>query len=216
MGQRLVVEVKEKDELLCTLYFHWSGYTASTYDEVCQLVKILEGHDVNRTVVDFKDGKISLKELETEVKNYEDKILQIIHAYEELGGGLSGDADNLAYAKKKYPHEVFKVEVDRNNGLVDISPKGMQEALNWAEANAVVDISEKTVSIEAWMYILEEDFLEEQKEGWYEGVEIISPPDVDIEDFCFSEAEDICELVSDICGNNQIIFDGTAYMVPIQ
>lgn len=38
MGQRLVISIKQHNEEIAAIYYHWSAYTASSIYEIAQLV----------------------------------------------------------------------------------------------------------------------------------------------------------------------------------
>ena len=67
MGQRLVVTIKNKGEDKMKIYYHWSGYTMSTFEELQKLWDII-------------------KPLKKAGKSTEEILLGIIH-------GLEGNVD---------------------------------------------------------------------------------------------------------------------------
>ena len=148
MGQRLVVTIKNNGEDLAKIYYHWSAYTVSALWEASKLVNCIFNH---------KD------ETEKELK------LRLIRFCEENGGGISGDDYEFEYIKNMYPNEVFKTDgYSRNNGLISLSERGMEEAQSWSEGDLDILIDEEMINNGVYCYWESlEDYNEEVK-SWGE------------------------------------------------
>ena len=132
MGQRLVVTIKNNGEDLAKIYYHWSAYTVSALWEASKLVKCIFNH---------KD------ETERELQ------LRLIRFCEENGGGISGDAYEFEYIEKMYPNEIFKKDgYSRNNGLISLSERGMQESQDWSEGDLDILIDEEMINNGVYCY----------------------------------------------------------------
>ena len=116
MGQRLVVELEENNNLIASIYYHWSAYFSPTIQEL-----------------KFLSDDI----LEAEQKN-EDVLLAILKGLEKRGGGLRGMPEDLVEAKKLFPTYEFKdpEQVSRNDGIITFIPGGMESFYNWADGMA--------------------------------------------------------------------------------
>ena len=197
MGQRLVLEVFEGDERIASAYFHWSGYTQSTYQEIAKLIRILDGKDVygEKFHVDFEKHAISYEKIHLKPEDYQadDVRLRMIRAYEGLGGGLG--REDAEYAKRIFPGETFSENVDRTYGLVFLSEEEMKTSFDWAEAYARINLKERVVSeVDCWLYTPEEEIRK--------GAVIVKSKE-DLFDFPFEKAEEISKQVCGLlkCGS---------------
>jgi hypothetical protein len=126
MGQRLVVSVQNNGKELATVYYHWSAYTVSALWEVSKLVRCIFNHE---------------DETEEELK------LRLIRFCEENGGGINGNTAEFKYIQDLYPNEVFKRDgYSRNNGLIDLSERGREEAHGWSEGDVEIYIDEERIN----------------------------------------------------------------------
>ena len=183
MGQRLVVSVIENNERLATIYFHWSGYTKSVYDELRTFINMLNGKQVNRTVL-TKEG---FREIESAKAEEEDTLLKLVRMYESVGGGLSDEADEAF--EKKYPGVEYSKDVSRNDGLIDFTEEGMRNADCWAEATAKVDLDFREVSVEPFYYVDPDDL---------EPDDVVTELSEDPFSFIFDEIEDRYNMICNV------------------
>ena len=183
MGQRLVVSVIENNERLATIYFHWSGYTISTYFELKTLINMLDGKTVDRTVL-TREG---FQKIESAKVEEEDTLLKLVRLYESLGGGLSGN-EFEAFAKR-YPGVAFKKDADRNNGLIDFTKEGMKDADNWAEASASINLDTREVVVEPFFCIFPEEL---------EPDDVVTELKEDPTRFTFDDIEDRYNMICNV------------------
>lgn len=162
MGQRLVVTIKdtslEKPDLM-KIYYHWSGYTKSTQHVLYELV------DVIRTAELQKKSREEL--LLDIIKHVETKDVEEYEHFKKLfpnfdgtcAGGIDGgpnktewDVDTKKYKvvghnpeweyiTKLYPNHKFNEHPDRNNGLIAMTEKGMEDMQNWSEGDASINLN---------------------------------------------------------------------------
>lgn len=126
MGQRLVVSIQNNGKELATVYYHWSAYTVSALWEASKLVNCIFNH---------KD------ETEEELK------LRLIRFCYENGGGINGNEEEFKYIESLYPGEVFKRDgYSRNDGLIDLSERGREEAHRWSEGDVEIYIDEERIN----------------------------------------------------------------------
>lgn len=121
MGQRLVVTVRSKDEDICKIYYHWSAYSVSALVEAKSIIDAI--FDEENDIADLR--------------------LRLIRFCEQNGGGIDGgkDSDEWNYITREYPDEVFKSEgISRNDGLIALSEKGMDDIQYWSEGDIIIDL----------------------------------------------------------------------------
>lgn len=181
MGQRLVVTIKDKNEPKMKIYYHWSAYTASTFDVLNDLwnnaIKPLKRagkgtSDILLGIIRYLEGNVDenfrawLKSNDMS-KIYKDGKLPSCHGgigfFNKKNDPFDDNLPNeeLAYIQSLYPGETFSTDVDRNNGLVYMSKDGMNDADAWAEGTASIDLDTETFSNDVnWVYHGKEEFIE--------------------------------------------------------
>lgn len=141
MGQRLVIQIKDsKGERLATQYMHWSGYTGSTLEIARNLHDELESRGPIREEPEF--------------------AVQLLRAA-CTGAALTKEAE-LALGTKETR------ALNRNDGLIDVTPEEMQESVSWEEASLEIILDSKG-GIDAtgyytdvfWQYEDIKEFIEE-------------------------------------------------------
>lgn len=195
MGQRLVINCYDKDNnRIGNLYYHWSAYTGSSYEEVYKLYKAYE------------------EEPETD-----DKQLRLIHVSEKLGGGIPGyyykddfykkDWSEREYIENKFNNETFKTEdINRNDGLVSISPQGMEISDIFAEG--VCDLNIDTGILEyndnLWGFDSMDQYIEEVQldEEEIPPISYICP--YDLQDIDIDTCKKVSDWIYDIAYNKDM------------
>lgn len=170
MGQRLVVTINEDGKPKMKIYYHWSAYTSSTFDELQKLWRIIKqskkvhGNDTKAILLDIIHGVEGVDE--EYKKAMEPLVSRLNHPVERsYHGGIDGGgkSDEFAYIQRLYPDETFKTDPDRNCGLVAMSDKGMNAMDDWAEGTASIDIVTNEISNEVFYSLDEGGYVE-----WYE------------------------------------------------
>lgn len=123
MGQRLTVDILDNGERIAIVYYHWSAYFDSTIYEL-ELLK-------NDIVAAKKEGK--------------DVLLAIIDGLEKRGGGLDLSFRSRKAAKNKWPDRIFKLNIDRNDGIISIEEQDIKEVYAATEGTASIDIDTEEV-----------------------------------------------------------------------
>lgn len=134
MGQRLVITVEKNDEILAKIYYHWSAYTISALYETKRLLEGIENC-----------SSMTNRELQ----------LQLIRFCEECGGGIEGGtkSEEFNWISRTFPDKEFKREnIDRNEGLIAISSKGMRDIQMWSEGDIIINLD--TCKISNWVHYL--------------------------------------------------------------
>lgn len=114
MGQRLNIEIKKKGKRLANCYYHWSGYTRTS-------LKLIQ--EILSNMYDYKD--------------VENDNRQAILLLETTGAGLiESEYDTLPETEKKY----HRIGTNRNNGLIAITDKEMNNTEEWEEARVTINL----------------------------------------------------------------------------
>ena len=150
MGQRLVITVHAFDEDIAKIYYHWSAYTISAFQEA-------------KDIIDNVDWFNSTSK--------DELILRITRQLEKCGGGVS-IRDREAF-KKKYPNETFKDDIDRDCGLIAITDDGMEELEYWSERDLIIDFdTEKVYNDVMFTYESDEEFKQDRLDAGFEDDDI--------------------------------------------
>lgn len=159
MGQRLVLTIKNHDEDIAKIYYHWSAYTYSALLETKQIIDC---------VYNSKDETI--KELQ----------LRLIKFLEANGGGIRGDKYEFEYIKKMFPNETFKEDgYSRSNGLIALSEKGMTELQQWSEGDIILHLDEEIVENTVYGWYENIHVYNEERKEWDEDFEGYSPDEIE-------------------------------------
>ena len=180
MGQRLVVTVRSKDEDICKIYYHWSAYSVSALVEAKSIIDAI--FDEENDIADLR--------------------LRLIRFCEQNGGGIDGgkDSDEWNYITREYPNEVFKSEgISRNDGLIALSEKGMDDTQYWSEGDVIIDLDECRVinEVSLWFINIEEynQELEERDEA-AEKLEDIPELQCDLTHFAFEDIDYLIDALN--------------------
>lgn len=186
MGQRLVVTINFQGQDLAKIYYHWSGYTYSALLETKKIIDCIYNH---------KD--------ETE----EEMLLRLIHFCENNGGGITGNRglNEFQYIQNLYPNEEFKSKgIDRNDGLIALSEKGMADLQSWSEGDVYINIDEDQVNFCVYSgYESLDEYIEDRK-SWddeFDETELGNIPEFD---FClgYFDVGDIDSIAAAIYNTN--------------
>lgn len=134
MGQRLNIEIYSGDEVLANSYYHWSGYTSSALNLTNTIIENFE----------------KIQE--------ENKVLRAIRLLETTGARLT--IEEINYANSKGIKKTFEPAKSRNDGLIAISNKGIENTRLWEEARVKIDIENKTVDLDIFTYYTHEHYAE--------------------------------------------------------
>ena len=185
MGQRLVITVDKDGEDICKIYYHWSAYTLSALYAVRDLIPVLE-----------KEG---------------DTVLNITRFLESQGGGLDMGTAGEEYQafKERYPNEEFSNDVSRNDGLIAITEKGMEDMQGWSEGDINIDLDTGMVHNEV-IWGCGSDYLEEWEK------EMGKKPKVkeltcNIFEFSFDDIGKVIHEVEN--GENMVSYNGEIYQL---
>lgn len=181
MGQRLNIEITKNGKVLANAYYHWSGFTDSAIELTTQILSRFE--EVKKKVARQKSSNKDL--------------LFAIRLLELTGAGIDfkdKESDRVLTIGNE-----FKTMIDRNEGIIGVTKKQIEETRNWEEARVEIDIATKIV----WFGVFH-GFEEDEKEEWIDKRDKISEDfDFPIYDLtfeqCFEMEKKIYEAVENNC-----------------
>lgn len=178
MGQRLVMTIKENDNILMKVYYHWSAYTVSSLIEA------------QRFLDSYFDNKF---------EEIEDTKLRCIRALEKLGTRLDNKSEFEEF-KKLYPNEeLIKDNLDRNKGLIAITEDDMNHVQSYSEGDIIVDLANEIICCAC---ISGYEDLEEYNE-WNDSElkeEDIEHLSIDLDNIDFRELNDVIDVLDSVNG----------------
>lgn len=126
MGQRLNIQIQRGETILANAYYHWSAYTGSALE---LLKTIHENWD--------------------KLSNEENDIIRAVRLLEATGAGLTQEElFNVDILGQGFVPQ--NVEINRNDGLIAVSPEGIAETNDWAEGGAIIDLDDAMVSFDVF------------------------------------------------------------------
>lgn len=117
MGQRLVIDIKGCDSKpLGCIYYHWNGYTDSSYSTTSEFLSAWENTDPNK-----------------------EDLERFLECCKNLNYGMAYDGSKLPTNTV----QMFKQHIDRNHGIFTIAAdnKAYADMKSWAEALVEIDFS---------------------------------------------------------------------------
>ncbi len=144
MGQRLNIEIGYKDKVLANCYYHWSGYTTSAFALTRQ---IIEYFSTIGPVNSYNMFFLAVKSLE--------------HTGARLSCYEARQARKIDAAH--FPYRGTYKYLDRNDGLISVSKRGITETMRWAEADVIIDLYDNTVDMCGVFYVggSKEDYIDD-------------------------------------------------------
>lgn len=124
MGQRLVTNVKRDGKIILSTYFHWTGYTSSSFELSSIMI------DNIRKIPNIKT--ISPLQLAARI-------------YEGTDHNPALDEDERSRVNKEPGTEHLFLPADRNEGLICVTDEGIAESANAGEVTVEIDLDKGTV-----------------------------------------------------------------------
>ena len=181
MGQRLNVNITNKGKTIANVYMHWSAYSSSSMNILQGVIYTFEERGINENS-SLKDVIIALKDAlpganclvkeqkemglieSTKFDYFKDNcvIAQILKKYSEIG---SLDASNpVVWSKleEKLTEEEYSALssyflINRNNGIISITPDSIKETEYWEEGRVSFDIATHLASYEVFWTVDDEE-----------------------------------------------------------
>lgn len=147
MGQRLNVEVWNNGKVLANAYYHWSAYTASAANIVCDALNYINSNPIQD----------------------DNELLYAIRILEATGAGLTDREIEHAKTIPALDGATFAECGGRNKGLIGISEEEISETRDWQEGSAHIYLDEKRISFRVFFTSTKWEWEKEQRED-YENV----------------------------------------------
>lgn len=125
MGQRLNIEIWNDGLILANAYYHWSGYTSSAIE-------------LTRKILIDNIGN----------ENNNNSRLKAIQLLQNTGAGLTESERNCIFAEKGFIN--FTPCYGRNEGLIAITDKGIQDTRIWEETRVSIYLDESRIDFNAF------------------------------------------------------------------
>lgn len=171
MGQRLNIEIENNDRTLANAYYHWSAYTGSA---AALTKEILDAYDDLRAIGDLAAAV---------------ELLQV------TGAGITEKERNEIKGDPAFNNIKFNDCVDRNNGILSVTEKGIEETRNWDEGRVIINIDEETVDSGVYIGIDSNEY-----EDYFDSLDYIKSIkvlDFDFSKIPFSEFDNFMNIISD-------------------
>lgn len=138
MGQRLNIQIQREEEIIANAYYDWSAYTMSSLG----LLELIE---------DKWD----------ELSSESDDLIRAVRLLEATGASFT-DEDLEAMLAKRPGFMIEKKTVNRMDGLIGVSEKGINETIDLAEGSAIIFLEDGSVLFNVFEeYDDEEQIIEE-------------------------------------------------------
>lgn len=173
MGQRLNIEIVKNGKVLANSYYHWSGFSNSAVNIVVQIIQKYE--------------YIKKYKVEKYIKNQD--LLLAIRLLEETGAGLNDTDIARNILKDETMNLKLKKCQGRNEGVIGITQKDIEETRYWEEGRVSIDIENKKIDFGVINEYTEEEF----KDDYDEEIKELNIKKIDI-NFKDISFEDIFEL----------------------
>ena len=142
MGQRLNIEIVKNGKVLANSYYHWSGYSNSAVNMVVQIIQEYE--------------YIKKYKVEKYIKNQD--LLLAIRLLEETGAGLNDIDMTRNILKDETMNLKLKKCQGRDEGIIGITQKDIEETRYWEEGRVSIDIENKKIDFGVINEYTEEEF----------------------------------------------------------
>lgn len=133
MGQRLVIEIYNGDKELANCYYHWSGYTLSSYE-------------ISKEALDYYINNLKNKTFFED--NNKDLTYKAVKMLLETGAGLQ--SEEVEPFNKMFPNLNKEMQIgeseNRNKGLICITEEEMEDSSSWSEGTVSIDLKSETIS----------------------------------------------------------------------
>ena len=173
MGQRLNIEIVENGKCLANAYYHWSAYTDSSYGLARSIINAIP------TI------------------NEENSVLRAIRLLEVTGARLM--EDDLDYAKEIGLGADFETANSRNDGLISITEKSINETRKWQEHALYIYLDEGRMNFQVIYNREIWNWEKDQKEYSDNPMkrEDLSVLDIDFTDIKFDKIDEFGEFLAE-------------------
>jgi hypothetical protein len=141
MGQRLNIEICNSTRTLANAYYHWGAYTDSALEYTAEIIDAY--HNLS--------GQIT------------DELQLVVKLLEATGAGITDEE------KERITHDPdfdfsginFSSAIDRNEGLIAVTEKGMEETRSWEEGRVTINIEEANFCFDVVSYYDKDEYVED-------------------------------------------------------
>ena len=141
MGQRLNIEICNSTRTLANAYYHWGAYTDSALEYTAEIIDAY--HNLS--------GQIT------------DELQLVVKLLEATGAGITDEE------KERMTHDPdfdfsginFSSAIDRNEGLIAVTEKGMEETRSWEEGRVTINIEEANFCFDVVSYYDKDEYVED-------------------------------------------------------
>lgn len=186
MGQRLVVNITSNGDILANAYYHWDAYTETAAEQTVSIVSHIESARKLARQLLFFNTNIPLEDPDR-YKNLDKLTAYLI--LESTGAGI--EKDDEEELNKIVENYNYRKGNNRNEGLIAITQKNIDESNYWAEGTVDIDISKNEVCFKVFAVFMKDEL--------EENVKIKKIDFDDIECFKFSELEKWHKKILEIC-----------------
>ena len=174
MGQRLNIEIVKNGKVLANSYYHWGGFSNLAVNLAIQIIR--EHEYIQKYMV------------EKYIKNKD--LLFAIRLLENTGAGLN----NINATRKILKDETMNLKLrecqGRDEGIIGITQKDIEETRYWEEGRVSIDIENKIIDFD----VIREYTLKELKDDYdEEEIKELNIKEID-RNFKNIQFEDIFEL----------------------
>ena len=191
MGQRLVITIKNDKQDLAKAYYHWSGYTSSGL-QISNMAIQHYTEAIEKTAEFCTLQAISQTITKTDHVKL-NQSMDLLTACSMLFGTRAGLSNEYNTETSKnpeinaftdaYPGVNYMVSVNRNDGIISITEKGMENLQKWSEADVVIDIHNKIIDVSGLFFNYDDSDDENDEERMRTNI----PETYDIEKLSFEE-----------------------------
>ena len=182
MGQRLNIEILKGEKLLANAYYHWGGYTSSSIELTKHLI-----NNINNS------------------NNIEIDVIYAIKLLESTKAGMTDE--EISYFKNENKIDLkFKECSSRNEGIIAISPEGMNKTRYWEEARVSIDIENKKVKFKAIRLYNTPEQIQEWISDYEEDINNLPIYYINSFDFTFEEFYTFGNIVLEMIKNKSYEF----------
>lgn len=140
MGQGLNIEIWNKGKVLANAYYHLSAHTVEALNLTAKVLQKVDCINCN------------------------DEVLKAVRLLQETGAGLPDDEKQSSNAKDFSQITDFR---DRDNGIIAITNKGIDETRHWEEGRVAIYLDERRVDFDVVSRERKWEYDEEAKEWDY-------------------------------------------------
>lgn len=185
MGQRLNIEIVKNGKVLANSYYHWSGYSNTAVN-------------LTEEIINYYDY---VKKYQLDDTCNDKDILFAIRLLEKTGAGIY----DIEKARGILENHNIKLNVckGRNEGIIEITQKGINENRSWEEARVSIDIEKQIIDFNVFDEYELKELLEDYNEMTREDIKDIN---INFKEIAFDNIFDIKAFIDKANYNDNYYF----------